>query len=202
MVRYLNPADPNRTRITKADKDFPHRLDFRDIKLPVKTRDILKIGKKNSVSISVFDYENKVRYPIYASKKCYEGKHVDLLLIVEGEKKGYLLIEDFNTFMCDHTLHRGRKHFCRYCFQVFSSEEILKSHIKDCFKNNGKQTIKMSQNGEYNKFKNSGKKLNHHLWFILNLKVFKYLKIKENKILMILKLTNVKNMLLVVMVIN
>ena len=105
--------------------------------------------------------------------------------------------------MYDHTLHRGRKHFCRYCFQVFSSEEILKSHIKDCFKNNGKQTIKMSENSEYNKFKNLGKKLNHRLWFILNLKVFKYLKTKESKILMILKLTNVKNMLLlVVMVIN
>ena len=132
MVRYLNPADPNRTRITKADKDFAHGLDFRHIKLPVKTRDIHKIGKKNSVGISVFGYENKVKYPINASKRYYEGKHLDLLLIVEGEKKGYLLIEDFNTFMYDHTLHRERKRFCRYCLQAFSSEEILKSYIKDC----------------------------------------------------------------------
>ena len=27
--------------------------------------------------------------------------------------------------------HHGRKHLCRYCFQAFSSEEILKSQIKD-----------------------------------------------------------------------
>ena len=171
LVRYLNPPDPNRTRITKADKDFAHRLDFKNIKLPAKTRNIHKIGKKNSVSISVFGYKNKVKYPIYASKICCEGKHVDLLLIVEGKKKRYLLIENFNTFTYDHTLHRGRKHFCRYCLQAFSSEEILKSHIKDYFKNNGKQTIKMSENGKYNKFKNLGKKLNHHLRFIQNLKV-------------------------------
>ena len=32
--------------------------------------------------------------------------------------------------MYDHTLHRGRKHFWRYCLQAFSTEELLKRHIK------------------------------------------------------------------------
>ena len=61
--------------------------------------------------------------------------------------------------MYDHSLHRGRKHFCRYCLQAFSTEKILKSHIKDCFKINGKQTIKMLKKGEYVKFKNFERKL-------------------------------------------
>ena len=39
----LNPADHNPRWITKADKRFAKRLDFKDIKLPVKTRDIHKI---------------------------------------------------------------------------------------------------------------------------------------------------------------
>ena len=39
--------------------------------------------------------------------------------------------------MYDHTLHRGRKD--RYCLQAFSTEEILKFYIKDCFKSNGKK---------------------------------------------------------------
>ena len=47
-----------------------------------------------------------------------------MLLIGEGEKKHYVLIDD------------------------------LKCHIKDCFKINGKQTIKMPKKGEYVKFKN------------------------------------------------
>ena len=51
----------------------------------------------------------------------------------------YVLIKDFNTFMYDHKLHRGRKHFCRYPLQAFSKEEILKQCIKDCFKTNDKQ---------------------------------------------------------------
>ena len=49
--------------------------------------------------------------------------------------------------MYDHSLHRGRKHFCRYCLEAFSTEEILKSRIKDCFKINGKQRIIMPKEG-------------------------------------------------------
>ena len=36
-----------------------------------------------------------------------------------------------------------KKQFCRYCLQAFSAEEILKRHIKDCFKINDKQRIIM-----------------------------------------------------------
>ena len=75
-------------------------------------------------------------------------------MVGEGEKKHYVVIKDFNTFMYDHTLHRGRKHFCHYCLQAFRTAEKLKCHIKDCFKINGKQTIKMPKKGDYVKFKN------------------------------------------------
>ena len=57
------------------------------------------------------------------------------------------------------SLHRGRKHFCRYQVHAFITEEILKRHIKDCFKINGKQTIKMPKKGEYVKFKNFERKI-------------------------------------------
>ena len=35
---------------------------------PLKIRDIQKISKKNSISISAFGYENKEKHPIYVSK--------------------------------------------------------------------------------------------------------------------------------------
>ena len=70
LVRYLNPANYHPARITKADKDFAKILDFKDIKLPVKIRDIRNIEKKNFISISVFGYENKEKHPIYVSKNC------------------------------------------------------------------------------------------------------------------------------------
>ena len=66
-------------------------------------------------------------------------------MIVGEDKKYYVLIKYYNTSMYDHTLNRGIKHFCRYCLQVFSREEIVKRHIKDCFEINVKQKIKMSK---------------------------------------------------------
>ena len=60
------------------------------------------------------------------SRKCCEENHVDLLLIGEEGKTHYNIIKDFNTFTYDHTLHHGRKHFCHYCLQAFSTEGILK----------------------------------------------------------------------------
>ena len=40
--------------------------------------------------------------------------------------------------MYDHKLRRGSEHFRRYCLQAFSTEEVLKLYIKDCFKINDK----------------------------------------------------------------
>ena len=70
----LNPADHHPARITKADKDFAKTLGFKDIKFPVKIRDIHKIENKNSIDISVFGHENKAKYPIYISKKMLRRK--------------------------------------------------------------------------------------------------------------------------------
>ena len=65
----------------------------------------------------------------------------------------YVLIKDFNTFIYDYTLHRGRKNFCRDCLQAFSTREILKNHVNVCFKINGKQIIEIPKKGEYVKLK-------------------------------------------------
>ena len=35
-----------------------------------------------------------------------------------------------------------KKHFCRYGLQAFSTEEILKRHIKHWFKINSKKTLR------------------------------------------------------------
>ena len=79
-------------------------------------------------------------------------RYVDLILIQEEVLCDHQRF--CNTFIDDHTLHRGRKHFCHYCLQTFSTKEILKYHVEDCFKINGKQSIKVPKKDEYVKFKN------------------------------------------------
>ena len=38
-----------------------------------------------------------------------------------------------------------RKHFCMYCLQCFSSEDVLNKHRINCITINGKQAIKMPE---------------------------------------------------------
>ena len=59
LVRYSHPADHHPARTRQVDKLYGGKLDFKDIKFPLKVRDIHKIEKKNSISISVFGYKNK-----------------------------------------------------------------------------------------------------------------------------------------------
>ena len=44
--------------------------------------------------------------------------------------------------------------FCRYCLQAFWTAEKLKCHLKDYFKSNGEEIIKILKKGKYAKFKN------------------------------------------------
>ena len=97
------------------------KLDFNDIKPPVKIKDIHNIEKYNSINIGAFGYENKKTSNLCI---CYQDKHVDLLLVGIKDKNHYVLIKDVNTFIYYHTLHRGRKIFCSYCLQAFSTKEI------------------------------------------------------------------------------
>ena len=58
-----------------------------------------------------------------------------------------------------YILSCGINHFCRCFLQAFITEEILKLHVKDCFKINSKQRIKFPKISEHVKFKNFKRKI-------------------------------------------
>ena len=80
-------------RIRKIDKDFVIEVDFKDIKSPVKIRDIHQVENKDCIIVSFFRYEN-----VYISKNTFKT-HVDLLLKEEEEQCHYDLFKDFSTLM-------------------------------------------------------------------------------------------------------
>ena len=121
-------------------------------------KQIPKIEEQNNISINVFGYENKQRFPLYVSQKVFETT-LDLLLIMEDEKQHYVWIKDFNRFMYNQSKHQHRKQFCRYCLQYFSREEILHKHTPNCIIINGKQAIEMPKKGNSVKFNNFHKQL-------------------------------------------
>ena len=141
-IRCLNPQDKNPQRIKKSDKQHIQYLDYSGIELPVTTKQYNKIEKQNEININVFGYENKQPYPIHVSKEKYNNQ-MNLLLITEDDKKHYVLIKDFNSFMYNQTKHKESKHFCMHCLQCFSSERVLNNHKDNCIQVNGTQAVKM-----------------------------------------------------------
>ena len=57
-----------------------------------------------------------------------------------------------------HILYHGEKHFCCYYLQALNTEELLKRHIKDFLKINGKSKIIMIKKSQYVTLKNHEKK--------------------------------------------
>ena len=157
-IRHLNPQNKDPQRIKKTDKQFIEKLDYSSIEFPVTVKQINKIEKQNNICINLFGYEEKQKFPIYISKEKYQD-HMELLLITEGENKHYVLIKDFNKFMFRQTKHEHKKHFCMYCLQCFSREDVLTKHINNCISINGKQAINMPEKGDKVYFKNHHKQL-------------------------------------------
>ena len=129
-IRHLNPQNKDPQRIKKTDKQFIEKLDYSSIEFPVTVKQINKIEKQNNICINLFGYEEKQKFPIYASKEKYQD-HMELLLITENKNNHYVLIKDFNKFMFNQTKHEHKKYFCMYCLQCFSREDVLTKHINN-----------------------------------------------------------------------
>ena len=59
--------------------------------------------------------------------------------------------------MCNKTKNKYKKHFCRYCLQCFSRENVLQEHKKYCLNIDGKHNVKLKSGST--EFKNYFKQL-------------------------------------------
>ena len=158
-IRHLNPQIEHPERIKKGDHHMINELNYDGIAFPVMQKQYNKVETHNSIRINVFGYENGQPFPIHISKEAFKDQ-MNLLLITKDEKKHYVLIKYFNSFMYNQTKHKNKKHFCMYCLQCFSSERILANDVNNCLTINGAQAINMPKQGEnILKFNNFHKQL-------------------------------------------
>ena len=146
-IRHLNPQKKDPQRIKKENKQLIEGLNYEGIDFPVSQKHYNKVEKQNSITINMFGYEKEQPFPIHISKETFEDQ-MNLLLITKDEKKHYVLIKDFNVFMCNQSKHKEKKHFCMYCLQCFSSERVFVKHANNCLTINGSQAINMPKQGE------------------------------------------------------
>ena len=94
-VKHINPLKENPGKLLKTDKKIAERLDYDGIEFPVQEKDFSKIEVKNNICITVFGYENKLVFQIYASDQKFEDS-IDLLLLIDDERSNYVYIKDFD----------------------------------------------------------------------------------------------------------
>ena len=64
----------------------------------MQEKDFNKTEVKNNIFINVFDYGNKLAFPIYVSDQKFEDS-MDLLFLNDDDKSHYAYIKDFDKFM-------------------------------------------------------------------------------------------------------
>ncbi len=163
VLAQIHSADSHAERISKY-KNYENEFNFKGIDFLVEIKSTSKFEKQNhdiSVNCFISDSETELKiYPKYVTKEKGRKYHVNLLHISNNQNSHYVLIKDFNKLMYTITKHKEKKHFCYYCLNNFSSQQILDSHKLDCSAVNDIQQVPLPEEGKnLLTFKNYDKQL-------------------------------------------
>ena len=87
-VRHINPSKEHAERIKISNRKIARKL---EIEFPVQEKEIDNIEVRNNICINVFDYKNRLVFPIFVSDQKFEDS-IDLLLLTDDDKSHYVYI--------------------------------------------------------------------------------------------------------------
>ena len=162
ILRYLHPREKNDCRLADL-KQYEHELNIpKGFTFPVKIRDITKFETINPdlPGINVFSvtHDNKF-YPLRMALRDPQ-KSIDLFLYEENGRCHYSLIKNFSRLFRSQITYRTNEpiQICKRCFNHFTKEELLLSHIRYCTSNET-VCVKMRPRNTSLKFNNYHKQL-------------------------------------------
>jgi hypothetical protein len=162
LLAGLYPVEKNGERITETTKKNAKLFDWSCVSFPTTIDKIDAFEERHpDVSINVYQYEerdpqNKVVVPLRLTKSLTD-KHVNLLLLEDGEKSHYTLIKNYSRlFSSQLRNHHGAIFPCYYCNKPCSSAEVLQRHMTTCqhLTTHEEPKPKMPEVGDILKFKN------------------------------------------------
>ena len=65
-----------------------------------------------------------------------------------------VLIKEIDRFMTNKTKYHGKKHFCWFCLQCFSSSRVLECYVKNCLVINHTKSVLLPEGNECVNFQN------------------------------------------------
>ena len=155
ILRALNPKKKNSERIHKKLKEKENTLNMEGIEYPVSLKDIDKFERQNpSISITVFEYDEKSVRPLRNSNNTNREYDVILILIEEEGVNHYCLVKNLSRLLSSQvSKHNGKKYFCKRCLNPFSTQNALDKHEEYCG-NHEAVKINMPEKETMLKFKN------------------------------------------------
>ena len=115
VLRALNPREKNSERIDKKLKEKENTLNMEGIEYPVSLKDIDKFERQNpSISITVFEYDEKSVRTLRNSNNTNREHDVILLLIKEEGVNHYCLVKNLSRLLSSQvSKHNGKNIFVR-----------------------------------------------------------------------------------------
>ncbi|KAK0056091.1 hypothetical protein Bpfe_014492 [Biomphalaria pfeifferi] len=115
---------------------FP--LNFEGLTFPIKIEDVQTFENQNDYSINVLSYDKNFNFkPLHITEKRQAQKHINLLLITEGDKGHYCWIKKWSRLMGNQKKDRNSHNYCHFCFYHSKDEGRVKEHIQTCRTYNG-----------------------------------------------------------------
>ncbi|RVE46550.1 hypothetical protein evm_008785 [Chilo suppressalis] len=139
LLSALYPVESHVDRTSSYIRN-QNKLNFKNIRFPVKLKDIVKVESNNNISINVFGLEyseefkrNNIVGPLYFTKNRKE-KHINLLYITNGTNGHYCYIKNMSRLISRQLSSDHHQIFlCDGCLVYFTSNERLKQHQQnDC----------------------------------------------------------------------
>ena len=153
---YQTKVNPE--RMTKKLRENAALLDWRGIEFPTSLLQISIFEKQNPYSINVFGWTGACVYPLRISKHENE-RCINLMLLENRKNQHYCLIKDMSRLCASQiSKHGGKRYFCKYCCNSFTTNDVLKNHVEYCSKQKSVKVV-MPREGETLRFKNFHRKM-------------------------------------------
>ena len=133
LLAYLHPVAQNPERIAKYYQ-YVDEVNMNGVSFPTPLKDVRKIEQNNNLSINVLGYEPRDGIIPLRRTPEVKARHVNLLLIKDGDNSHYCLIKNLSRLLGKRTHHNGQEYYCSNCLHGFTEKQKLDDHIEACYK--------------------------------------------------------------------
>ena len=134
-IKKLPKKYPSRGKarhLASSYTKFEHELNMEGIDYPIQLKDVAKVEKMNGLSITIIEWDSEEKCAVPLRRGCGVGTPVELLYLENETNSHYVLIKNFNQFMCHRTKNGHSRFHCMQCLHGYEKEESLTEHLLVC----------------------------------------------------------------------